>query len=269
MQEEHSGTYKNFLKGFVITISVILIVLLVAVIIKSTLSALGLNSAVGDIKTCELTESFTDLEMDISAAEIRIVSGDAISVKTNLKDYFVEASGGVLKIEDKNKIFKDYKDAYVEIVLPSDFIFKTAKIKAGAGEVNIERLAAQELEINLGAGRITINELVVTESADINGGAGDLNINNGSLSNLDLDMGAGRCKIRSRMLGECDLDMGIGEADLIFVGQNADYKIDITVGLGGVRLNGEKFKNGTVGNGPCSVKIEGGLGSLDVNIQAE
>ncbi|MBO5315833.1 MAG: DUF4097 family beta strand repeat protein [Clostridia bacterium] len=266
MKEENLKAFQKVVKWGAIALAVMLIVSIIGGIAGIIFGIFGVETGVSDMRDYEISESFSDIDLEISAAEIKIFNGDQFSVKSNIKDLYVGVSHGTLNIEEKNKLFKNYNGAVLEITLPEGFSFVNAKLEAGAGNVNIERLSAVNLEMSLGAGKVTINELYASGNADIEGGAGELDIGGGSLCSLNFEMGVGKCTLRTRMVGECDLDMGIGEANVILIGAESEYKISLSAGLGGASYNGREVSNETVGNGACRVDIDGGIGKLNVTV---
>lgn len=54
--------------------------------------------------------------------------------------------------------------------------YKNLEIKKGAGKINIQSLKTQGLYLELGAGDVYIENLVVTKEARIDGGVGEIKI---------------------------------------------------------------------------------------------
>ena len=239
--------------------------------VVSGIFGFGGASQVGDMRDYEISGDFSDLDIEISAAELKIIRGDALLVKSNIKKLEVYVNDGCLNIKEDTgpQIFgSNYVGALLEITLPEDISFGKAEIETGAGVVEIESLTASYLKMLLGAGKVTIKELTASASADIDGGAGELNILGGSLKDLDFDMGVGEFNLKSKLLGSCDLDMGVGEANLTLIGTPDDYKIDFSTGLGSVRYNGDDVENGQIiGNGGTKIDIDGGVGAVNVKTE--
>lgn len=58
------------------------------------------------------------------------------------------------------------------IYIPEDMTqINETKIETGAGKVNIEKLNTKELYLQLGAGDVHIENIIVTKEAKIDGGA--------------------------------------------------------------------------------------------------
>ena len=172
-------------------------------------------------------------------------------------------------IKDKWKHFANlHEKAVVTIYIPEDLVFETVEINTGAGKVDVERLAAEELNMEFGAGEVQLENIQASERADINGGVGKLTIRNGEFQDLDLEMGVGELVFQGRLLGTNDLEFGVGSGKVNLTGSPEDYKIRVEKGLGAITVDGEDLQSGAVfGEGDQSVFIEGGVGSIRVNFE--
>ena len=272
LNEEQLRYFQKIVKYVALTLAILLSGSIICGILSIAGAIFGIHGtvAVDGMRDYEVEGYVVDLDLDISAAELKIVCGEEFKVKSNLKDLKVNVSGGCLKIEEKAKIKMDffgngYNDAYLEITLPSNFVFGKVDIDTGAGKVDIERLFAEKIEMSLGAGQVTVEELSASAYADIDGGAGQLNILGGSLKNLDFDMGLGEFNFTASLLGECDFDMGVGRANLTLLGAPEDYKIEFSKGLGSIDFNGDDIENGQIiGNGNTKIDINGGIGAINL-----
>ena len=272
LNEEQLKGFQKVVKYAALALAIILSVSIIVGILSIAGAIFGIHGtvAVGDMRDYKVEGDVVDFDLDISAAELKIVCGDRFEVRSNLKNLKVNVSGGCLKIEEKTKIKIDafgngYNDAYLEITLPSDFVFGKVDIDTGAGKVDIERLFAEKIEMSLGAGQVTVEELSASAYADIDGGAGQLNIHGGTLKNLDFDMGLGELNFTASLLGECDFDMGVGRANLTLLGSPDDYRIEFSKGLGSIDFNGDDIENGQIiGNGDTKIDIDGGIGAINV-----
>ncbi len=272
MKEEHVKICQKAVKYFALALAIFLTVSIIGSIISSFGSVFGIfgGTSLGEIETYDLSGEVRSLQLEVAAAELKITEAESFSVKSNISDLEVNLTDGTLRIKEKKRFFGYYNDAVLEIVIPQGFSFESATITLGAGDVNIDTLSVERLDLELGAGKAVIGGLYATRFADIDGGAGELNINGGAICDLDFDMGVGECNLRFRMSGDCDLDMGVGEANVTLLGSESDYKIEFTTGLGAAAFNGKSVEDGQIfGNGSCQVEISGGIGELNVLIEAE
>lgn len=223
----------------------------------------GNKDLVGDIKSYSVSSDISALDIEIGAAELNIKIGDKFDIESNLKDLKVQEKNGKLIISQKERWFNISSEAAVlNIYIPENTEFKTADIATGAGKVSIQKLQAEEIDLELGAGAVIIENLISRRSADIDGGAGALTIEGGEIYNLDLNMGVGDLKLTGKLLGEADLDYGIGKTELNLIGNDYyDYSVILNKGIGKTTINGNAISDGTVfGKGKTKIEIDGGIG---------
>ena len=147
--------------------------------------------------------------------------------------------------------------------------FEEVKISNGAGKVNIEQIVTKDLKLNLGAGE-TIIEKIITEKAKVDTGTGAFTIKSGKISNLDFDIGIGESNITAQITGNNKIDTGIGAVNLNIIGRKDDYKISIDKGIGEVKIENEKISDSaTIGNGQNNIKINSGIGAVNVAFNEE
>ncbi len=223
----------------------------------------GNKNLVGDSKSYSVSNDISALDIEIGAAELNIKIGDKFDIESNLKDLKVQEKNGKLIISQKERWFNISSEAAVlNIYIPENTEFKTADIATGAGKVTIQKLQAEEIDLELGAGAVIIENLISRRSADIDGGAGALTIEGGEIYNLDLTMGVGDLKLTGKLLGEADLDYGIGKTELNLIGNDYyDYSVILNKGIGKTTINGSTVSDGTVfGKGKTKIEIDGGIG---------
>lgn len=231
----------------------------------------GDADAVGSMHSYEVSNQVQNLDLEISAAELKIVSGDHFQVDSNHNYLSVKEENGTLRISEK-KVFTGVSGKGVQVVVtvPEGFVFDEASIETGAGKVSINTLSADELTMELGAGQTTIETLNILTRGSLSTGAGEVIIRGGEMRNLTLDHGVGKLRLQGRLEGVCDVDFGIGEAELKLLGSAEDYKITLDKGLGTATLNGTPMVDDSVyGTGPNRINLEGGIGSIRVRFVKE
>ena len=98
-------------------------------------------------------------------------------------------------------------------------------------------------------------------------GAGEINIDAISMNSLDLDMGVGELSLTSKLTGENKIDCGIGKINLSLIGSLEDYEIFLDKGIGKATINGNKMNaDNTYGTGSNKLDIDGGIGSIDIEL---
>lgn len=225
------------------------------------------NDIGGKLENLNIANNINYLDIEVANTNIILKQGNILRAETNNKYLKLKERNNKLIIEDKrNNLFGKNNNTDLIIYLPVDQIFNEVSIENGAGRINIEFIKTQKLELELGAGRVEINNVTVTKELDINGGAGKVNIINGNINNLDLDMGIGSLNLESTITGYSDIEAGIGDLNLKLIGSFDNYKLKVNKGIGIATLNGKKIKSALYyGEGPNLINIDGGIGNININ----
>lgn len=219
------------------------------------------------LENLNIVRDASELEIDVKSVNVVIKEGTSLKAETNNKYVHVKQNNNKLRIvEEKHNYFNKSDMGDLIVYIPKDYQFNDVSIENGAGKIDIEAINAQSFDLDLGAGKVSINNLLVTREIDIDSGAGELTINNGDINNLDLDMGAGKVTLLARITGNSKIDAGVGEINLNLIGESSDYRIIVNKGIGKATLNGEEVKNETYyGDGSNRIDIDGGIGSIKIN----
>lgn len=254
---------KQMAKYISIGAGIFMIILAICLLI-SALS--GSMSVVGETWRYEPDSysEITHLEISVGAGEIKFERGDRFLVVSNIKD--VDISGGAKTvIKEKPHSSADYEGAFFTVYIPDTMSLTELDISTGAGIFNADRLSAEVIDFEFGAGEVNIGELYATREADIQTGAGELNIGGGKMRDLQLVLGAGEVNIASEMSGRGELDLGVGEVNITLLGGQDSYTVEVNKGIGDITINGESVSgNRTVGTGDTFVEINGGIGSVNI-----
>ncbi len=253
-------------KRFLICVGSVFALLLIVSLISGLLGLGG--PAVGESKTYEVEGQIKTLEVEISAADFRIVKGESFFVESNLKKLTFRQSGDRLVLNENRRGGKNYDGAFLTIYIPDGTVFTEIDITTGAGRFTADQLSAEKLDMEFGAGEVNIGELNATSEADIEGGAGQITIGGGSLNDLNFDMGVGELNITSLITGNSELNLGVGEVKITLIGSREEYTVEINKGIGSVRFDGEGLSTEkTMGNGQNGVEINGGIGSIEIDFK--
>lgn len=230
------------------------------------------NNAVVDLDSAKNFENndITRLDIDIKYANLIIKTGEQLRVDTNNNDINIKQDNERLEIkEDDGNWFRvngDNED--ITLYIPENMEFDKIKITAGAGKIDIEKLDTKELSYELGAGESTIKNLIVGEKANFEGGAGKMNIASGEINNLKLNMGVGKTDITAKIVGDSKINAGIGSLNININGNKEDYRTKVSKGLGAIKIDGKDVEdNETYGDGENSIKIDGGIGKIDIDFK--
>ena len=212
-------------------------------------------------------DGIENLEIDISAARFTFdtSNGDKIIVKSNIEKLTAKEDGKTVKVKEKQRAFAVAdSDAFIDVTVPLDFVFKKVEIFGGAGMISINGLNSEKLDLDLGAGDTSIDRLKITKKADIDGGAGNLTFTRTEITGLDLDMGVGYLSMNCVLNGENSISLGVGETVLYFYDEKEKYYFDVENGIGEIEFHGTDDGNFERNGQETTVKIEGGVGKISV-----
>lgn len=219
----------------------------------------------GELNSYVIDGAVSSVDIELSAAQLRIKTGEGILVESNIGRLTAENDGGKLTVKDHSSLFSPSSPGgRVTLTLPRELELEEVEIESGAGEVHIENLRARSLSLDLGAGKTVLEDVSVSERTDIDGGAGKLSVLGGELAGLEFDMGAGEAELSCRLSGRCRIDQGIGSLGLTLTGSRKDYRISLEQGVGKISLEGEAVSDGVYGSGANEIEIDGGIGSIRV-----
>lgn len=219
-------------------------------------------------------KEMTRLDVSVKATAVRIRTakeGEPVRIETNNEYITSWVDGSTLNVVEKSHGFFGWGGTGdLVIYVREDTVFDSVEIEIGAGTLDVERLEARDLKLNLGAGKTAIDELVATRRAEIDGGAGVVEIRGGELHDLDLDLGAGKAELRARVVGNGRVTAGVGKTELTLIGREEDYRLRIDKGIGSVTLDGRSLSDGeSVGSGTTLIEIDSGVGAVEMKIVEE
>lgn len=187
------------------------------------------------------------IDIDISAGEVNVgVSDDGqVHLTGNVSSkYVLKENGGTLRVDispDFDWSFFDMEndDISVEILLP-DKEYDDLELEIGAGEVTINDLRLKKCSLDGGAGEITLNNVSCKSTMKAETGAGELDISNSVAGGLDFDIGAGEITYEGEVNGDIKVDCGVGSCDITLSNDRAEYdkkyKISTDAGIGEVNV---------------------------------
>jgi len=252
--------------------AIIFALLIILSIIGFIFNVIGYFIPSNKVDTKNFYEEYNDVKevyLDSSVSKIIIEKGDIFSVKaTNVVTNFESSlNNNVLKIKEKVKKLWNKKYEGIITITVTDTMIDNFEINHGAGKLIIDGINVNDFELEHGAGKVELNN-VSFQNTSIEGGAGEIIISSSNLRNLDLDIGAGKTSIEAYIEGKSEINCGVGALDITLLGNQEDYQITVSKGVGSIEINDIKQKNNTTfGNGQNNIELNGGVGSIKVNFK--
>lgn len=127
-------------------------------------------------------------------------------------------------------------------------------------------MTINNLDLELGAGKVDIKDIKVLKETNISGGTGQVNITDSELHNTELEIGVGELNLSGKLLDKTEIDCGIGSTNIELIGTKEDYKLNIEKGIGNITINNKKINNNeNYGTGKNKIKISGGIGNINIS----
>lgn len=261
---------QKIIKYCAIAFAVFLIFLIIsgiASIIGTIGNVLNDNDVTENITELNLNTKANILEIDLKATNLIIKKGSELKADTNNENITIKRNDNKLVIREKSHLVLNQKNnADLTVFIPDNINFNAVSINGGAGKIKIEELKSENLFLDLGAGNVTIENLLIERKAEIDGGFGNLTINNGQINNLELDLGVGDLSLTSYLTGEAEINTGVGESNINLLGDAESYSIEVDKGIGDIIIDGVKVNDEYVyGKGLNFLDIDGGIGNIKVN----
>ena len=216
-------------------------------------------------------ENITKFEIDVKYSTLEIKNDDTFKVESNDKNVTCTQRGNELIIKETGNNWLNKKEGNTIIIyIPENKEFNEIDFDAGAGDISIETLTTKDFSFSIGAGKVEINKLNISNEAEIDGGAGKVDILSGEIRNLDLDMGIGEFNLNTKLLGNNNIEQGMGKLTIRLTDNMQNYTIKTVKGMGSITIDGEEAQNNaTYGNGQNIVNIEGGMGAIEIFTNTE
>ena len=259
------NTFQKVIKYFALALAFLIIgsVISITFEVVSSFTDVFSKEELIDSITYDVKSSIENLDIKVNSTKLNIINGESFKVTTNSNKIKVNEVNGKLEIIDKSN--KMIKDKELTITIPNNYNFRDVKIDLGAGETVIDKLSALIIDIEMDAGKLTINDIEAVNSMDIDGSAGEILILNCKVNNLDLDMGVGKSSVHGLITGKSKIDAGVGQLNINLLGTLEDYKFKVNKGIGSIKLNGNGLEDNSInGNGVNLIDIEGGVGEINI-----
>ena len=262
------NTLQKIIRIFAILLAIAIIAGMCNFIYELVVSFTPINTKVVVKEYDKEFNNIDSLEVNVSAAQLTMTSGDKVSVHAeNLPSKIkVKQEGKRLVVKQSSSNF-NLNHGEIEITVPKELI--SVLIKGGAGSMDISGLTVKDFDLEIGAGKTILTNMELSE-ANIEGGAGSLEITESKITNLDMETGAGRVLFNGYLYGNNKIDCGIGRVDITLRGDEDSYSVRAKKGIGSLAIAGEEYgREVNYGKGKNKLRVEGGVGEISIRFKRE
>lgn len=227
---------------------------------------------------------FDSIEIDVLAADIRVVAGDEWSVSYHLSDKEplkrIGVEGDTLYVEtafDPTEYYDRQVDWFVLVTVPTETALSdleletlsgnveiqgvscdTAQLSSVSGKIKMKDIDAKQLDLKTTSDKIDVEE-VCAENLEAETISGDLDIS-GTLGELNTKTVTGRTRISGSISAECMIESTSGNISL-----SVDHPADVMASsMETITLNDTHWKGKVRSGEGVSVTIESISGKIDV-----
>lgn len=211
-----------------------------------------------------------NIRLEIGVSKVNILTGDVLKVEAQNvnKNFQVISNGNTLTVKEKEKNYflNEEHASTINIYLPSGMALKRFDFNAGVGDTYIENIIAERIDLDLGVGNTKIVG-VITDHIDLDAGVGNIEVSNSTLKDADIDCGVGDLYLEGALVNRSKISCGLGNVTLLLNTLQGEYELDVDKGVGNITLNGKSLSDHEkYGNGANRIKIDGGMGNIDIRI---
>ncbi len=233
------------------------------------------TDGLGDPQTFSASD-IKELDIDLNASSLVITSTDGseikVSVSRNGEKYIkVNADGDTLEIKDKKKYSHSaMKPIGITIEIPSAHRFSAVNLDLGAGEIMIDQLYTDQMDLDSGASSMDVQALTVCEDLDADLGVGGIVITQAWLGDAEIRCGAGSLDIDyCELTGDLSVEGGVGDVNISIPADEKFFNYDLQSDVGELTLFGKSY--GSIGgdtyidnNSERTISLRCGVGSICV-----
>lgn len=184
-----------------------------------------------------------DLDVEIGGGTLNIRQGDGLKLKKEGGpecQYYIE--DGTFFLKQKSPVGGG--KAELTLTLPEGTTLDGIEIKMAAGAVvTRDALTAKEVEIEIGAGEITIEEMR-SDSFNAKVAAGSVVVERLDAKECDVEVNMGSITLQDSLVtGDLDAEVSMGEINIFLRDSYEDHDYEIDCGMGDITISPE---DGTV-----------------------
>ena len=240
-------------------------------------------------------DSFKDILIDVSAADIHLIENDedafAVEYKFEADNEICEVKDDKLTIKSQKTFFFTFfnfhiskEDFYVNVYYPKGTEFNLVDLDTSAGDIEIvDDFTCSKLILDLSAGDVDLKHVKGGLDVDMSAGnfkaekcefgksifdlsAGDVDLYYCTVGGGEVDMSAGDFTAKDMILtASMNMDLSAGSVNIGFLeGQKIGYDFDLSAGS--AKINGEKRGDEYTDKEGCDIVLTVDLsaGSVDI-----
>ncbi len=240
---------------------------------------------------------FENIEIKADSTNIEFVTADdyGFEYMTNSAvDTVYSNENGILTITQtsRGKLFslnRGDRNDYIKIYIPEEAMLKNVAVTDFSGNITIDRLTADKLEISATSGNADIKNIQAAavlidktsgnvtmdsckaDNLNVNLTSGHFKANSMDMGGMTVQLTSGNAELNGELRGINDITSISGNVTLNIQGEKKDYNSNISVVSGNVNVDGSSTKTYEYENADAanSLKINATSGNVTVNFKGQ
>lgn len=183
---------------------------------------------------------------------------------------YVEGATLYIKASNGAKAWNKMGSCTITLYVPRDFGFGNVDIEMGAGVLEFSDLLAGDcIAIEVGAGQIVIDN-IQSNTLELGIGAGEIKLKNMEVyEDLSVEVGMGNFEANGVVMGEADIQCAMGNVNLELAGSEQNYNYNIECAMGNIDLGNRSYSGlakemSIDNNAGVTIELECAMGNITV-----
>ncbi|MCH7323255.1 DUF4097 domain-containing protein [Solibacillus sp. MA9] len=205
-------------------------------------------------------EAFKNIIVTNEHADIEIIQSDSFSLELStykMTDVMYSVKGDTLTVESNNQKNNamtlgvgPFKTPSIKIYVPKDALLSNITLKSSFGDVNLQQLNYEQLNLDVRHGDISFNNIKAGHTEIINA-FGDITLQQFTSASLIVESEHGDIEVDGELNGNTTVTSSFGDVELILVNNKENFGFKLNTSFGDITVDGEEY------NGKISKLYEG------------
>ncbi|MFJ7952470.1 DUF4097 family beta strand repeat-containing protein [Lysinibacillus sp. NPDC096418] len=223
-------------------------------------------------------DAFTSINIDNEHVDVEILPSDSYSIEVSsfeTTDVSYEVKGRTLTVATKytknNAIllgFTSFKTPSIKIYVPKDTKLSNIALDSSFGDVNLEHLNFQQLNLIVRHGDLSMKDIVAGHT-EITQSFGDVSLRQFSSTSFTAESEHGDIDIDGELNGKSTFDSSFGDIDLQLLNKESELGLDLNMNFGEISFNDQSIEGdfSQSHNGDNQLQVSLSHGDLDLSLK--
>lgn len=157
---------------------------------------------------------------------------------------YMEGSVLYVKSVRPANLMDEIKNSSITLYLP-DCILQSVEVSLGAGQLTLDNLTVQDMTASIGAGQLLMEDMEL-DTLDVSLGAGELRTEDVTVDILSASIGAGNMEFSGAVTGSADISCNMGNVSMELDGTKEDFNYQLNCVAGNMDIDGDSFVGAAV-----------------------